>query len=715
MTNPTYRFDDFAVDPVAFRLMKNGQPLHIEPKALQVLILLLERREGVVTKQELLDAAWPGVTVTENALTRAVAQLRKTLGDVADAPRYIETVPTRGYRFIGTLHREESSAPPRALVAAPPPKWRAAVWRPLALLFLILLVSLIAVVIGHRIMRRANVKWPAAIDKGVPPIAARPLNASTRFQVSPSFSPDGASIVYSTDVGGTPHLFISSVDGGEERQLTFGENGEAQPSWSPDGKQIAFTSVRGSGIWLVDVNGGKPYALTTFGSRPAWSPDGTEIAFQSAEDIAYGWTAYDALPPSTIWIVDVASKKTSALTTAATASGGHGAPSWRRDGKRIAFSSCDHERCCVFTIARDSSGLTRIASDPRRLSSPLFAADGRTVYYVLALYDQSLLLGAPVDVEGKPLGRPARLRQSSPGVIQYVSVSRDGFRFAWSVVEEKSDLFAIDVGSGKPPVQLTKNRSVNATFPSFSPDGRKIAYCAVASGDDSGIWIADADGAQAKALITGRGLKQYVRWGRDAWEVFYSAWSVESHRPVLYRASLLTGQAEVVGGQLPRDAWAPAISPDLQSIAFNRTIDGTTSVWMSARNGSSLRRMSEDADLARFPLWSPRGKELAVQFRRDGSSIALLPGGRVLVTGGENRPHSWSADGKQIAFASRRNGVWNVWTVDVESGRTTKVTDLESMLGWVRTPSWSPDGKRIVFEAGAPRGNLWISEPRVAQ
>jgi Tol biopolymer transport system component len=348
------------------------------------------------------------------------------------------------------------------------------------------------------------------------------------------------------------------------------------------------------------------------------------------------------------------------------------------------------------------------------LTSPLFAADGRTVYYVLMLYNNSLLFAVSVDTAGNRLSEPQRLRQSNPGVIQHLALSRDGLRFAWSVVEEKSDLFAIDVGSKNPPAQITKNPMVSATFPSFSPDGKKIAYCAVAAGDDSGIWISDADGSNAKALVIGPGLKQYARWGKGEWDVFYGAWNVLSHRPLLFHASLIKGRAEVAG-ILPEDASAPAMSPDLQTIAFNRTIAGVTSVWISAPDGSSLRRMSEDADLARFPVWSPSGKHLAVQLRRGGSSIAMLPGPKVMVTGGENWPHSWSADEKEIAFAGRRDGVWNVWTVNVESGTARKMTDFTSMTAWVRTPSWSPDGNRIVFEAGAPRGNIWISEPRVAQ
>ncbi|HEY8182924.1 MAG TPA: winged helix-turn-helix domain-containing protein, partial [Thermoanaerobaculia bacterium] len=656
----SYQFDDVVVEPAKFRLFKGGEAVHIEPKALQILIFLLERREQLVTKQELLTEIWSGVAVTENALTRAIAQLRKTLGDDAEAPRYIETVPTRGYRFIGTFRN--------ASEVAPRPK--ATKYVLLIPVVAILMVLAVMVLIAHFISENVKrIRRPDVQAQSPSPIAARLLRSSPRFQFSPSFSPDGGWLVYSTDVDGTPHLFVSTIDGNSERQLTHGDAGEAQPSWSPDGKRIAFVSVRKGGIWLIDAGGGQTVPLTNFGSRPSWSPDGTEIAFQSADDIEYGWNAYDALPPSAIWIADVASRKTVALTVAGSPSGGHGAPSWRRDGKRIAFSSCDHERCGIFTIARDASGLTQLATDPRRLASPLFAADGQSVYYVQPLYNASHLLAVSVDADGNRVSDQQQLRQSNPGVIQHLALSRDGFRFAWSVVEEKSDLFAIDVGSSGPPTQITKNPVVSPTFPSFSPDGKKIAYCAVAAGDDSGIWVSDADGSNARALVTGPGLKQYARWGRGEWDVFYSAWSVDAHRPVPYRASLITGRAEVAG-QLPEDASAPAFSPDLQSIAFNRTINGKTSVWVSAPDGSSLQRMSADEDLARFPIWSPSGKRLAVQLRRGGSSIAILPEMKVLVNGGENWPHAWSSDEKEIAFAGRRNGVWNVWTVNVESGKT---------------------------------------------
>src|SRR5260370_42148316 len=114
-----------------------------------------------------------------------------------------------------------------------------------------------------------------------------------------------------------------------------------------------------------------------------------------------------------------------------------------------------------------------------------------------------MILGVYVDAAGNCLSGLHRFRQSNPGVIQYLALSRDGFRFAWSVVEEKSDLFAIDVGSKDPPVQVTKSPMVSVTFPSFSPDGKKIAYCAVAAGFVKAVWVSAADGYNAKSAAHG--------------------------------------------------------------------------------------------------------------------------------------------------------------------------------------------------------------------
>ena len=98
-----FRFDDVIVEPSEYRVSKHGEAVMLEPKAFQVLIFLLERRGRLVSKDEILDAVWEDAFVTPNALTRAVAQIRRALGDGSRNSRYIETVPTRGYRFVADV------------------------------------------------------------------------------------------------------------------------------------------------------------------------------------------------------------------------------------------------------------------------------------------------------------------------------------------------------------------------------------------------------------------------------------------------------------------------------------------------------------------------------------------------------------------------------------------------------------------------------------
>jgi non-specific serine/threonine protein kinase len=111
-------FDDVAVDLDAFRVLKRGRAVAVEPKAFDVLRCLLGNPGTLVTKDRLLTTVWPDTFVAPNTLTRIIAQLRRALGDRSRSPRYIETVHTRGYRFIAPL-RGASPAPGRGLNEGP--------------------------------------------------------------------------------------------------------------------------------------------------------------------------------------------------------------------------------------------------------------------------------------------------------------------------------------------------------------------------------------------------------------------------------------------------------------------------------------------------------------------------------------------------------------------------------------------------------------------
>ena len=102
-----YRFDDFVVDPETWRLTRAGQEIHLEPVVLKLLIYLIGNRDRLVTRQELMDTVWGDTVISESALSKAVARLRKALEDDSAAPRYVETVHSQGFRFIAEVEKTE--------------------------------------------------------------------------------------------------------------------------------------------------------------------------------------------------------------------------------------------------------------------------------------------------------------------------------------------------------------------------------------------------------------------------------------------------------------------------------------------------------------------------------------------------------------------------------------------------------------------------------
>jgi TolB-like protein/DNA-binding winged helix-turn-helix (wHTH) protein/tetratricopeptide (TPR) repeat protein len=111
----SYRFLDFELSEGEFCLSRSGQRIALEPKALRVLTLLVRRAGHLVDKRELLESVWPNSFVEENTLTRTIAILRRELGDTSRDSKIIETVPTRGYRFIAPvapLEEENRTATP---------------------------------------------------------------------------------------------------------------------------------------------------------------------------------------------------------------------------------------------------------------------------------------------------------------------------------------------------------------------------------------------------------------------------------------------------------------------------------------------------------------------------------------------------------------------------------------------------------------------------
>ena len=131
MSSPQWCFADFRLDPDNACLWRGPQAMALTPKAFDVLHYLVTHPDRLVTKDTLLDAVWPELAISDAVVRVAIGELRRVLGDTAQAPRFIATVHRRGYRFVApvTEHTEEVPCPAAApdasgrasKASAPPP------------------------------------------------------------------------------------------------------------------------------------------------------------------------------------------------------------------------------------------------------------------------------------------------------------------------------------------------------------------------------------------------------------------------------------------------------------------------------------------------------------------------------------------------------------------------------------------------------------------
>jgi len=716
-----FEFDDVSVDPANAQILKAGQPVAVEPKAFRVLLFLLEQRGRLVEKEELLSAVWPGTFVTENALTREIALLRRVLGDDSKATKYIETIPKRGYRFIATVTVRDQSSSISAngddIASTPTSKVAPALhraWLPWALL--VVAVAILA----------AGLLWWISMALFTQEPRARQVTSSEGMDIYPSFSPDGNTVAYSSDTGGKFEIYLKQLTaGGHVVQLTSDGTQNIQPAWSPDGEQIAFHSQVKGGIWVMPALGGVPRQITPFGSSPAWSPDGTEIAFQSDTPRDLSAMSAVSIGPSTLWIVKIQNGERRQVTQPNVPSGGHNSPAWSPDGKYLAFTTGSLTKgTALWCVATDGS-------DPKLITyggnfyNPVYAHDGKSLYVaaVRGATDfgiwQFPIFGNTI----APVGR--KIYSSLPAMSRDLAISADGRKIAFSSVATVSNLYSLPMSGAEPagpPVAITSDTRFRKANPSFSPDGRRLLFDVFSSDQDGGIWISDADGANANLLSQSCLQPIWLAGGKEF--VCFSGVMPQNGdcnaqgcvEKDIWKVHVDTGTRERIF-RLRQDGSFFSITANGARMAFTSQKSGATNVWTVSLDDPTPRQLTFDRELSGFPIWSPNGKYLALEVRRDDNTFIYLmqPGQEPIpltTAAGDSWPHGWSPDGDKVLFAGRRDGVWNVRWISTSSKQEKQLTHYTDANHFVRYPVWSPTGGTIVYEYAENRSNIWMLELR---
>jgi len=563
------RFGHFEVDLRSGELRRNGFTVKLQGQPFQILAMLLERPGELLTREEIRCKLWPADTFVDfdHSLNSAITRLREALGDSADAPRFVETLPRRGYRFIASVDK-----PGSPVLSSSTPKLHFG--RLTANVRWILLGSALLVLLSGIGI------WRIARDhtETLPPIEVVPLIGLPGLEYDPAFSADGNQVAFSVDRPGNSGIYTTVVGGEKSLRLTT-NSGDCCPRWSPDGRQIAFLRYSGEqvAIHMIPALGGPERRLYSgpFGfnfQSLDWSPDGRVLAFTENRDRTHTWISLLSLNDLT----------TRRLTSPSEQELDYG-PAFSPDGSTVAFF-----RGTVAGVVADLHVVSAAGGTPRRLTydntwswpSPAWTPDGRDIVIssmrggAASLWRISASGGTPLPVGG--VGRNA----FSP------SISRKGNQLVYQELEYKNNIWRLNLKDEKnrqgPATVVVSAKGPSLGRPHFSPDGKKIAFESDRFGYQE-IWICDSDGSNCGQVTSLHGTAGAVNWSPDSRYIAFE-FRPKEHSEV-YLLEVGAGVPRLLVTLPGADNGGPSWSRDGKWLYFYSDRGGSVQLWKTQLDG----------------------------------------------------------------------------------------------------------------------------------
>lgn len=694
------RFGPFELDSRAGELRRNGSRVNLAEQPLKFLLALLDRPGQLVSRDELRQRLWPDDTFVdfEHGLNAAVKRLRDALGDSADTPRYIETVPRRGYRFIanidaasGVTASERQERPLTASLpglAQPPAAAHSGWWKRSRLLLAFGVLTATAAV-GWYAVR------PHTADRvGV---SARELTRVTfdrGLQTDVTWSPDGQRIAYASEKAGNFDIWVQTLGGGDPISVTSSPAADTQPAWSPTSDQIVFRSEReGGGLFVVSTAGGPERRLTTFGAFPFWLPDGREIVFRpsvsgSGENLYVVSSSGDGAPRE--------------ILSEFLRGGWWGWTAPHPDGRLTVIGAHRTHLFGAFTIGTDGQDLV-IVKPPGKLL-------------------QALGWGDPLPKR--------RFHWNPAGTALYVEVPSNEIPSLWKI------RVAADTLEWLSAERLTTG-SGNATAAAVSPDGERLAF--TSSREIVRAWVFPFDAITGRVEGQGRPVTDEetqitrLRLSPDGQSLLYNGHRAGTTSLNILSTDLETGKTSV----LVPNARGPIPSADGTRICYllsrppSGRSEGTTEsdleFALAVRDASGserlVRRWASIGGRLNPTDWAPDGQGILGSYWAPGDigpvvlavwpvsqGIADKPS-RILLRAPGQRfwQGRFSPDGRWISFVvegASKLGQLAMGIVRAERAPEGKWTRIASDHEWPDKPRWAPDGKTLYFISREPVGNF---------
>lgn len=703
-----YEFDEFRLDVAKRQLLREGEVVPLYSKAFDLLLLLVEGNGRDLSKDEILEAIWPGQILEESNLTVNISAVRKALGEKAAQPRFLVTIPGRGYRFIAEMKPpsetsdelvlqsqtvseiviEEEIPEPQysqaapALVGGTAPRSRYLILAGLALASVVGLAASVWMYRAYTKSRTApfqRISIRRLTNKGVVSRAA--------------ISPDGKLFVYAVPDGDLEALWLGHVDGGEPIEIRpSADQAYLSLRFTPDGSHIFYTvSDRNqhSSLYRIPVFGGAPEKLHDNVASLTLSPDGKQFAFLHydqlrklpllmAADLSGGPERELAkLPAETSWYD----------------------PAWSPDGLNVVLAGVggqvDAVRLFVVSV---SDGSTKPLSGQtwRTLDGITWLKDGSGVVCV-GLEKNSLhpqLWFAPF-----PSGEARRVITDLNDYGYVTSLANDNSLLSLQGISE-SNLWVAPATNLKDSKQLTfdsagRNDGWNGL--TWTNDGR-IVYAAD-DGDGRTLWIINAGGGKPKQLIPSGGLNSHPSITGDGRFLVFQ--SNRGGHFAIWRSDLDGGNmAQLTADQV---AGQPAASPDGRWVVYNSSVESVGELFRIPLQGGAPARITDKP--GGWAFVSPDSKSIACQLILDGKSklaILSLEDGQLIKSfdfpplGNPRLGVHWTPDGKAVSYRDWINGIWRQ---DLSGGAPQRFEGLpeEKLFSY----GWSPDGKSFAFARGA--------------